>query len=809
MIDIEKIKQRMNCIDYLNNYAGIHAENGKRYVSPLRKWASNPTSFYVTEDFFYDFGMAQGGDVIDLCALHKFAGDKGQAIYYLAKKLNIQDDKYDEKAQERWLRYTNKLNNKIARWHSKLTDKDYDYLHSRGISDETIKRYRIGRTPDGRLSLPYYKNGYCCYYATRAMPHCKNADKKYMKMPIDDYNEHIVFGLDTITDDRSLIVIAEGMFDCLSFIDSGYSCVSAITGHFSGKQLKTVLPLLKTFNKVLIVYDNDVKTHAGEKFTYKMANILAKNQIPFVVGKVPNGFKDISEMYADIRYGSKGLQNIIDTACDGLLFLVNQLGSSQEFVEFMLEVCNGMKTSHIICVFNELFNRCTRFDKTLIREVKKMCLKPPSEEKIAEQICRENKIKFNPAIGHFLWNGCYWEKKLPEHIMQLVMDKLEDSSTGSKVKSVLKLVEVSTATTDIFNKKSVINFRNGTLELEPKLKFREHSIDDMCTYCLPYDYNEHASFDEWEHFIETVTDYDSRKAACLQEFAGYILYPDNSMQKALCCIGGGSNGKSLFLNILSKVIGSENVSNVEMSAFAQDFQRINLMSSMLNISSETRSNVVQAESYFKSIVAGDTCSACYKGKDYINFVPRAKVIMSCNEYLKPNDTSDGFLRRLLFVKFPIKFCDDPDPNNPNEQPIDRTLEAKFSQPEYLSGIMNWVISGYMQLKAVGEFTQADDANELQEEFKALTNPVIDFVKEFIMPVEAGTGFKQITSSELYQYYVMWCANSGHKAMSAHRFNIEVKRSFEEYRPDIVYCGEKRIAGNKRGYKQIELNRTGD
>ena len=803
MIDTEKIKQRINCVDYLNNYVGIYAENGKRYVSPLRRGASNPTSFYVTNDFFYDFGMAQGGDVIDLCAIHKFDGDKGRAIYYLAEKLKIPCSlEACLKEQKQWLRYTNKLNNKIAKWHSRLTDEDYEYLHNRGISDDTIKRYRIGRTTGGRLSLPYYKNGYCCYYATRAMPHCKSADRKYMKMPIDDYNEHIVFGLDTITDDRSLIVIAEGMFDCLSFIDSGYSCISAVTGHFSSKQLKTtVLPLLKTFKRVLIVYDNDAKTHAGEKFTYKMANVLAKNQIPFVVGKVPQGFKDISEVYADRRYHARGLQDIVENANDGISFLVNQLSSPQDFVEFMLEVCDSMKSSQIICIFNELFIRCTCFDKTLIREVKKMCLKAPSEVKIAEQITNENKIKYNPAIGHFTWNGRYWEKRLPEYIMQFVTDKLGDNATGTKVKSVLKLIEIATATTDVFNNKPVLNFRNGTLELEPKLKFREHSIDDMCTYCLPYDYDKHAEFSEWEHFIETVTDYDSRKAACLQEFAGYILYPDNSMQKALCCIGGGSNGKSLFLNVLSKVIGSENISNVEMSAFAQDFQRINLMSSMLNISSETRSNVAQAESYFKSIVAGDTCSACYKGKDYITFTPRAKVIMSCNEYLKPNDTSDGFLRRLLFVKFPIKFCDNPDPNKSNEQPIDRTLEAKFSKPEYLSGVMNWVIDGYKQLRAVGEFTQADDANELQEEFKALTNPIIDFLTEFKMPFDINTHKHSVTNSCFYEHYAVWCIKSGHKPASKRKFLLQASQLISEYRPDITHYR----TATERGY---ELTETG-
>lgn len=794
MINVDEIKNRLNCVDYLQQYAQIYINNGERCVSPLRPNAKNPTSFYVTNDFFFDFGLAQGGDVIDLCALHMYDGNKGRAINFLAEKLNIHNEVEDVKQQERWLQYTNRLNNKVARWHEHLTDEDYDYLHSRGISDEIIKRYRIGRTPNGRLSLPYYKNGYCCYYATRAMPNCKNADKKYMKMPIDEFNEHCVFGLDTITDNRDLMCIAEGMFDCLSFIDSGYACISAITGHFSHAQFKTVLPLLKTYKKVLIVYDNDERTHAGDKFTFKMANILAKNQIPFVVGKVPTMYKDVSEMYAENK---AGLSVLVNDAGNGIAYLAEQLESDEEFISFMLQATKGMKKSQIIALFNNLLsNSRLNFTTNLIREVKKMCLAPPSEEELAQEIISEYEMLYNPAIGHFIWNGKCWERKLPEHIMQIIVNKLGDNATASKVKSVLKLIEVNVATMEVFNTKPVLNFQNGTLELTDNVNFRTHKKEDMCSYILGYNYDPNASCEKWEEFIDSVTAFDARKASCLQEFAGYILYPDNEMQKALCCIGEGSNGKSVFLNILSKVIGQENVSNVEMSSFAQDFQRIKLMDSMLNISSETRSNVAQAESYFKSVVAGDTCSACYKGKDYIEFVPRAKIIMSCNEYLKPNDTSNGFLRRLLFVNFPVKFCDEPDINNPLEQPIDRTLESHFSEPDNLAGIMNWVISGYRQLRTVGEFTKGDDTDQIVEEFAELTNPIISFLKEFEMPYDAMAGAYRISNGEFYQRYVVWCDNSGHKATSRHRFLMQVSKLQPAYRTDIV----KYRRDNERGYE---------
>jgi hypothetical protein len=119
-------------------------------------------------------------------------------------------------------------------------------------------------------------------------------------MPIDDYNEHTVWGLHTLdrNPDRDLLIIAEGAFDALSFEQEGYSVISAITGHFSREQLPTALSIAKSFRRVFLVYDNDAISHAGEKFTIKMAKILTEKRIPCVIGKIPAMYKDISEQKA-------------------------------------------------------------------------------------------------------------------------------------------------------------------------------------------------------------------------------------------------------------------------------------------------------------------------------------------------------------------------------------------------------------------------------------------------------------------------------------------------------------------------------
>ena len=114
-IDLSLIKQRISCVDYCQTQGLPISKSGGRCISPLRAGAKNKTSFVCFDDWWYDYGKdgGTGGDVIDLCALLEFSGDKGQAIRALAKKAGVEDDN----SSAGWLEYTQNLNNKIALWH--------------------------------------------------------------------------------------------------------------------------------------------------------------------------------------------------------------------------------------------------------------------------------------------------------------------------------------------------------------------------------------------------------------------------------------------------------------------------------------------------------------------------------------------------------------------------------------------------------------------------------------------------------------------------------------------------------------------
>ena len=785
---IDEIKRHISCVEYAKQNGLSIYQSGDRCKSPLRLGASNKTSFWVFDDHWYDWGSGVGGDVIDFAAHLKFDGDKGKAIRALAKSVGIE---IDAPQSAEWVQETQRLCNEIQHYHESLTEEDRDYLHKRRISDETISRIKIGRTTNGRICFPYWKNGYVCYYATRATADGAFPDSKYMKLKIADHPscEHTVWGLHSIENNasRDLLVIAEGAFDALSFEQEKYSVISAITGFFSKEQLPTVLATAKMFKKVFLVYDNDKRTGAGEKFTFKMAKILVENRIPCMVGKVPATYKDVSEFYAD----GGNLDDIVSEARDGISFVAQQFTDLCEFEKFAKRVCRFMSVSEINTFFRNIHN----FEGELLKDIQKECKKPPADNLVASEIIASHKLLYNPKISFFEYNGRYWEKKANEAIEQYIAKNLGPYATGPRLSSISRIIKAKTVTDELFNMKPILNLINGAIEIieeEPYYIFREHRETDYCTYCLPYPYVEGARCREWEDFIESVTDFDEKRQAFLQEFAGYVLYPDNRIHKCAALVGSGSNGKSIYFNTLSNIFGKENVSRITVSNLAQDFQAIGLLGALLNISSENKTEFYGAEETFKQVVSGDDISACYKGKDYITFKPRAKMILSLNNMPRSNDKSNGLTRRFAFVNFPLNFVEEP--KRPDERLLDRTLEGKFAENSNLSGILNWVLDGYIMVRRCGYLTETREHVEQLEIFREDSDPVILFVKGLKIT-------ERVSNAIIYSQYKFWCSENMYRPETSQSALRLLNKHIKEYRPDI----EPYVSNGTRGYQPIRVH----
>lgn len=785
MFDIQEIKSRISCIEVAKHCGLPVMQSGDRCVSPLRPNATNKSSFYIEDGFWFDFGDARGGDAIDLLAEVKYSGDKGAAIRELARLTGVEND---EHPNNEWMRYTQNLCNQIAYWQTKLTDEDRNYLHSRGLSDQTIEELKVGRTEDGRLSIPYTKNGYVAYYCTRYLPGGAYPDSKYRKQHKDGYCEHIVWGLDTLSRGGDTLVIAEGAFDAISFYQENYPVISAITGFFSKDQISSVVAICRKFKQVFIVYDDDSKTsNAGAKFTARMANTLTRNRIPFVVGTVPHPYHDISEYYA----AGGDLSRIIDAAQDGVQYIASDYRNFDDLEKFIYTVARHTKRSKMDSLLAHL-KKTSDFDSRALDNLFRAATTAPPETIVADEIMKAKQLIYINAVGFYEYRNGVWNRE-PDGVIKSYADRAYgEFSTAQRINAICNLLKTRALRDVTFDRAPVWNFINGTLELDTGV-FRDHSPNDYCSVQASYPYNPRATHTAWSSFITDVTGDDPKAAELLQFIPAYALFQDNCHEKIFVLSGSGGNGKSKYLEVLRQLFGGSasqttTVSHLQPRALLDKFQVIQLREAIINIAGEIRSDLRDVEEKMKAIASGEPTSGCYKGEQFVTFIPRTKLVFATNSQLSSDDTSEGLARRLILIDFKMRFVDNPDPNDPYERQKDIHILDSITAELQSGGVFNWVYAGYKLLRAVGYFTETNDQAELLQDFKRSSNPILLYFEDMERKPEW-------TNSGIYHNYRQWCEDNGHQPKSSNVFHREFKtvanRVYEQYRTN-----------RERGYKLV-------
>lgn len=752
MYDLNEIKSRITCVDYARRIGLPIAKAGDRCASPFHN-GKNKTSLEVKDDFFASYSDGFSGDVIDFCALYAHNGNKGAAIRELAQLTGVRDN---NESADGWLEYTNRMNARAAFYHAALTDDDRDYLYKRGLTDGDIERLMIGRVTDGhlkgRLYLPYFKNGYCCYSATRALPGGAFPDSKYMKQKRDDFCQHVPWGLQTLDRRSDILVISEGYFDAVAWECNDYAVLSPITGNFSSEQWPIVLAAAKSFDKVLIIFDNDERSHAGEAFTDRAAERLLRAKIKFYVAHTPEGVKDVNDYWAA---GGK-LSHLVDTAAEGKLFMAKRCKDANELQDFILSINRHTTMAEIAELLDVL-----DIPLSVAKAIKKAAGSPPNETRIVDDVVRKHNLLFVENDGFYEWSDKIWKKISDFTVEGYAGEEYGPTfKTAARMKAIRQHLHSERLRNVEFNKSNIMNFPNGTLELDTGV-FREHRETDYSSFMQSYNYDPAAKCPRWVKFINECTDDDPKREDALQTIMGYVMVPDCRYQLMFLLMGKGGNGKSVYLDVMKELFGADNCTTVDPEQMNDNFQRILLRDSLVNYASEISGDMSKTVKWVKSIACGEQINGCYKGKDNINFTTRCKMIFACNSSPKAT-VIEGLDRRLFFVDFPCKFVDFPDPSDPMQRPADRDIIPKLLKE--LPGIFNWAYEGYKLLNKVKYFTETDEQAYYMQRFKETSNPITVFCEDcdylFTGMIERG---------KLYKIYTEWCEDNGHKPKANSNF----------------------------------------
>ena len=338
-----------------------------------------------------------------------------------------------------------------------------------------------------------------------------------------------------------------------------------------------------------------------------------------------------------------------------------------------------------------------------------------------------------------------------------------------------------------FNKdKNLIPLKNGLFDLDT-WKLQPHNPDLLFTYQLPVEYDPNAECPKIHKFFSEVL--NEEDIPLIQEIFGYCLYPSMPAQKIFFLLGPGGNGKGIVLGLILRLLGMENVSNVELYELEHGrFVLYVFYGKLANLMSEPNPKRMSKSTRIKSLTGGDMISAEIKGKQRrINFINFAKMIVAANKIPEITDTTIALWRRVIAIEFSHFFGDDI---------ADKNLIEKLTTPKELSGLLNWALEGLKRLRENNWcFSTTKSSEETKDKMRMYADPIYAFIKE-----KCVEGVNESVSKEgLYNVYKDFCEEKDFIPVKPNTFAASLKQHAK------VKADRKRINGKRvRVWQGISL-----
>lgn len=308
-----------------------------------------------------------------------------------------------------------------------------------------------------------------------------------------------------------------------------------------------------------------------------------------------------------------------------------------------------------------------------------------------------------------------------------------------------------------------INLKNLTLSIDNKgsVKEEKHKPEDFFFYVLPYEYDPNAKCLMFQKFLNEVLP-EKDVQAVLQEFVGSCLCNSIKLEKVLCCVGNGFNGKSVFFEVIMSLLGNDNVCTYNINSLCNEngYTRAMIKNKLLNYSSDFNGKIF-SNGIFKQLASGEPVEArrLYKEPEIVRSY--ARLAFNCNSMPSSADTSFGFRRRLLIVPFNVKIeKDKADPD------LAKKLKAE------LPGILVWAIEGLERFIRNGKkLSHSDTLDNLEQAYKEDTDSVVMFLERKEYKPDSQN---QMGLSSLFNGYKAFCKDNNIKHETRENFKMKLK-----------------------------------
>ncbi|MES2409675.1 MAG: phage/plasmid primase, P4 family [Patescibacteria group bacterium] len=285
-----------------------------------------------------------------------------------------------------------------------------------------------------------------------------------------------------------------------------------------------------------------------------------------------------------------------------------------------------------------------------------------------------------------------------------------------------------------------IPLKNGVFNLETK-ELTSHDPKYRFLYQFPIVYDSKADCIKTKSFLSQVLTPD--QIEIIQEWMGYYFYRYYMFKKALILVGDGDTGKTTLLEVITHLLGRDNISSVSLHKMSSDkFSAAHLYNKHGNLVDELSAQDIGDTGAFKVATGGGSITGEYKFGNQFSFLNFSKYTFACNKVPDVTDFNDtAYFNRWMIVRF--------------EKPIQKKIPNFFlslATEEERSGLFNFAMQGLERLLQQQEFSYRKNATETKQEMMRSGSSIAMFSAEMLEQKDGG----EISKDEMYEHYVEYC-----------------------------------------------------
>lgn len=365
------------------------------------------------------------------------------------------------------------------------------------------------------------------------------------------------------------------------------------------------------------------------------------------------------------------------------------------------------------------------------------------------------------------WNKLKWDIIDETQILLQLRKAAKDKLTGFNIFTpTMKSMILESLKQEARKKKpkpvpnTWIQFNDSIIDITQKEMIRyiptpEYFITNFIPWSISYS-DETPILDkileEWvgEDYVQT-----------LKEIIAYCMLADYPLHKIFCLVGAGMNGKSKYIELLTRIIGIDNVTSTDLDLLLTSrFETAKLYKKLVCIMGETNFTKMNKTAVIKRLTGQDLIGFEFKNKLPFNDYNYAKLLIATNSLPPTQDKTTGFYRRWVIIDFPNKFNEKKDILNDIPRIEYERLVRKCIK----------LLKGLLKER---EFHNEGTIEQKEKKYEDISNPLQKFLKDHVD--EDFDGF--ITKEEFREFFWGWQRQNGYRKWSDTQIGLALKQEY--------------------------------